>query len=92
MVWVIQGADKVWRLFEVNRNLRNWSIYGFIEQPAGHVTWQSTVRPLLPLSCHSSNPPADEELYVLHELSSTITVHAIPSFPNGTSPFLGNVS
>lgn len=31
-------------------------------------------------------------LYTLHELSSTLTVQKVPSYPNGTSQILSNVS
>ena len=41
---------------------------------------------------HSPISSTDDELYVLHELSSTLTVQSVPSFPNGTSPIIGNVS
>ncbi|KAF7977386.1 hypothetical protein HWV62_4001 [Athelia sp. TMB] len=72
------GADKVWRLSEVNGNPGTWSIHGFIQQPTGSGPRHMAIY--------------NDELYIIHELSSTLTVQAIPSFPNGTTPFLGNVS
>ena len=36
--------------------------------------------------------PTDEEIYTIHEKSSTLTVQKVPPAPNGTSPFLGNVT
>ncbi|KAF5340451.1 hypothetical protein D9758_013557 [Tetrapyrgos nigripes] len=34
----------------------------------------------------------DDRLFTLHELASTLTVQAIPAFPNGTSQIISNVS
>lgn len=36
--------------------------------------------------------PLDNMLYILHELSSTLTLQEVPSYPNGTSQTLSNVS
>ncbi|KII85533.1 hypothetical protein PLICRDRAFT_31719 [Plicaturopsis crispa FD-325 SS-3] len=70
------GGDKVWRLG--NDGSENWTIHGFIEQPANSGPRHMAVY--------------NDELYVLHELSSTLTVQAIPPAPNGTTPLLANVS
>ena len=34
----------------------------------------------------------DNKLYTLHELTSTLTLQEVPSYPNGTSQILSNVS
>lgn len=56
-------------------------------------TWQYTV--CGPLSCEQkcqNKRDPDDRLFILHELSSTLTVQAMPSAPNGTSPILSDVS
>lgn len=47
---------------------------------------------LNPRPSHSLNFTSDERLYTLHELSSTLTLQAIPPAPNGTTPLIANVS
>lgn len=71
------GGDKVWRLGECSPP-GNWSIHGFIEQPKGSGPRHMAIR--------------DDYLYVLHETASTLSVQKIPSYPNGTSPFISVVS
>lgn len=71
---------------------------GLFSSPLARVRdiWRSTVCDDFSYSmkCKSVNPKyqLDDELYALHELSSTLTVQAVPPAPNGTTPFLGNVS
>ncbi|KZP30563.1 putative isomerase YbhE [Athelia psychrophila] len=73
------GADKVWRLSEApGGDPGHWAIHGFIQQPKGSGPRHMAIY--------------NAELYIIHELSSTLTVQAIPAFPNGTSTLLGNVS
>ncbi|KAJ7636470.1 putative isomerase YbhE [Roridomyces roridus] len=71
------GGDKVWRIGQTGA-AGNFSIHGLIQHPKGTGPRHMAI--------------ADDFLYVLHETVSTITKQAIPSFPNGTSPILANVS
>ncbi|EKM53237.1 uncharacterized protein PHACADRAFT_147588 [Phanerochaete carnosa HHB-10118-sp] len=71
------GADKVWRLVEDGAP-GNWKIQGFIQQPTGSGPRHIATR--------------GDTLYVLHELSSTLTQQLIPAPPNGTTPLIANAS
>jgi len=70
------GSDKVWRLSRPDGG--NYSITGSIPQPAGSGPRHIQI--------------SDDRLYVLHELASTLTVEAIPSFPNGTSKIISSAA
>ncbi|KAL0958790.1 hypothetical protein HGRIS_014111 [Hohenbuehelia grisea] len=71
------GGDKIWRLVQ-DGSPGSWRIQGFIEQPKGSGPRHIAIH--------------NDRLYTLHELSSTLTVQAVPPSPNGTSPLLDNVS
>ncbi|KAF8904590.1 putative isomerase YbhE [Mucidula mucida] len=72
------GSDTVWRLVE-DGSPGNWKIAGSIDQPKGSGPRHIVVY--------------DELLYTLHELSSTLTVQAIPTLgATNTSALLANVS
>lgn len=72
------GADKIWRLTE-DGSPGNWKINGFIEQPQG-----SGPRHIAIL---------DDQLYTIHEHSSTLTLQNIPPSPiNTAAPLIANVS
>ncbi|KAJ7725742.1 Lactonase, 7-bladed beta-propeller-domain-containing protein [Mycena olivaceomarginata] len=71
------GSDMIWRLSPDGKP-GVYSITGEIPQPLGSG----------PRHMRISN----NRLYVLHELTSTLTVQAIPSFPNGTSTIISTAS
>ncbi|THU98631.1 hypothetical protein K435DRAFT_660635 [Dendrothele bispora CBS 962.96] len=71
------GGDIIWRLTQ-NIATGNWSITGSIPQPP------SSGPRHIAVSC--------DRLFTLHELASTLTVQAIPAFPNGTSEIIDMVS
>jgi len=71
------GADKIWRLVE-NGSPGRWKVNGFIGQPKGSGPRHIAIR--------------DNQLYTLHELSSTLTLQNIPLSSSTTAPLLANVS
>ncbi|THH31642.1 hypothetical protein EUX98_g2531 [Antrodiella citrinella] len=71
------GADRIWRLVE-NGSPGNWRIQGDIVQPLGSGPRHIAIR--------------GNTLYVLHELSSTLTQQQIPPAPNGTSSIVASFS
>jgi len=71
------GGDKVWRIGQTGAP-GNFSIHGLIPQPKG-----SGPRHMAILG---------DFMYVLHETANLLTMQAIPSYPNGTSPFLANAT
>ncbi|KAF7303818.1 putative isomerase YbhE [Mycena indigotica] len=71
------GADMIWRLSPSGK-AGVYSITGQIPQPTGSG----------PRHMRISN----DRLYTLHELSSTLTVQTIPSYPNGTSHIISTAS
>ncbi|KAI0794979.1 putative isomerase YbhE [Abortiporus biennis] len=71
------GADRIWRLVQ-NGSPSEWKIQGQITQPQGSGPRHIAVR--------------GNMLYVLHELSSTLTQQLIPPAPNGTTPLIANFS
>jgi 6-phosphogluconolactonase (cycloisomerase 2 family) len=72
------GGDKVWRLKQ-NGAPGSWDIAGFIPQPKGSGPRHIAV--------------VQDRLFVLHELSSTLTLQTIPSSPSVTNvPLIANVS
>ncbi|KAG6856871.1 hypothetical protein H0H87_012688 [Tephrocybe sp. NHM501043] len=85
------GGDRIWRLAP---SAGNYSIQGFIPQPAGsgprHIAISSK---RLNLSyVVSSKRSSDDRLFTLHELTSTLTVQAIPAAPNGTAFIIASAS
>ncbi|KAJ7282251.1 Lactonase, 7-bladed beta-propeller-domain-containing protein [Mycena rebaudengoi] len=80
------GSDMIWRLSPDGKP-GVYSITGEIPQPLG-----SGPRHMRISTPDSQRRPADNRLYVLHELASTLTVQAIPSFPNGTSTIISTAS
>ncbi|KAH7890467.1 Lactonase, 7-bladed beta-propeller-domain-containing protein [Phlebopus sp. FC_14] len=73
-----KGNDKIWRLGEVDGQPGNFTAHGDIQQPIGSGPRHIRIR--------------DNMLYTLHELSSTLTLQAVPTAPNGTTTILSNVS
>ncbi|KAH0828711.1 Lactonase, 7-bladed beta-propeller-domain-containing protein [Lanmaoa asiatica] len=73
-----KGSDKIWRLGEVDCNPGDYAVHGYIQQPIGSGPRHIRIR--------------DNMLYTLHELTSTLTLQEVPSYPNGTSQILSNVS
>ncbi|KAJ3483213.1 hypothetical protein NLI96_g6466 [Meripilus lineatus] len=71
------GADKIWRLIE-NGSPGNWKIQGSISQPTGSGPRHIAIH--------------DNTLFVLHELSSTLTQQTIPQAPNGSSQITASFS
>ncbi|KAJ7149021.1 Lactonase, 7-bladed beta-propeller-domain-containing protein [Mycena crocata] len=71
------GGDTIWRLTP-SGGPGVYSITGSIPQPKGSG----------PRHIRISN----NRLYTLHELASTLSVQAIPSAPNGTSPVISTAS
>ncbi|KAF8991043.1 Lactonase, 7-bladed beta-propeller-domain-containing protein [Cyathus striatus] len=71
------GGDMVWRLIQ-NGPPGTFKIQGSIPQPSGSGPRHIAIY--------------GDRLFTLHELSSTLTVQAIPAAPNGTSTILANVS
>ncbi|KAJ7852583.1 Lactonase, 7-bladed beta-propeller-domain-containing protein [Mycena leptocephala] len=71
------GGDKIWRIGETGAPGK-FSIHGLIPQPKG-----SGPRHMAILG---------DSMYVLHETANLLTKQAIPSYPNGTSPFLASVT
>ncbi|CAK5262005.1 unnamed protein product [Mycena citricolor] len=71
------GSDKVWRL-SPDKKEGVYSITGFIPQPGGSGPRHMAI--------------ANNRLYVVHELASTLTVQAIPRAPNGTASIIDSVS
>ncbi|KAF7354367.1 Isomerase YbhE [Mycena venus] len=69
------GGDKVWRIGRTGAP-GDFSIHGLIEQPKG-----SGPRHMAILG---------DSMYVLHETANLLTKQRIPSYPNGTSPFLAS--
>ncbi|KAJ3554002.1 hypothetical protein NM688_g3325 [Phlebia brevispora] len=75
------GADRIWRLVE-NGSPGDWRIQGLIVQPTGSG----------PRHIATRGEPVGNMLYVLHELSSTLTQQIVPLPPNGTTPLIANMS
>ncbi|KDQ53879.1 hypothetical protein JAAARDRAFT_38844 [Jaapia argillacea MUCL 33604] len=73
------GQDKLWRLTQ-NATTGEWYIQGDIQQPTGSGPRH--------MALHGNN----SDLYVIHELASTLTAQVLPMAPNGTTPFLSNYS
>jgi len=73
-----KGNDKIWRLGEVDGNPGDYVVHGEIQQPIGSGPGHLRIR--------------DNMLYAIHELASTLTLQEVPSYPNGTSQILSNVS
>ncbi|KAJ6615216.1 Lactonase, 7-bladed beta-propeller-domain-containing protein [Mycena sp. CBHHK59/15] len=71
------GGDTVWRLSETTAP-GNFSIHGSIPQPKGTGPRHMAI--------------LDHFIYLLHETANTITKQRVPSYPNGTSPVLFNVT
>ncbi|KAJ7059585.1 putative isomerase YbhE [Mycena amicta] len=71
------GGDKIWRIGQVGAP-GNFSIHGLIEHPKGTGPRHMAI--------------FDSDLFVLHETANLITKQAIPSYPNGTSPFLAEAT
>ncbi|KAF9450821.1 putative isomerase YbhE [Macrolepiota fuliginosa MF-IS2] len=72
------GQDKIWRLAKSATDPTSFEIQGEIPQPAGSGPRHIAIH--------------DDRLFTIHELSSTLTVQAIPSAPNGTSSIISSVS
>ncbi|THH03776.1 hypothetical protein EW145_g6014 [Phellinidium pouzarii] len=73
------GADKIWRLVQTAPDTPgSWDIQGFIQQPNGSGPRHIALK--------------DDYLYVVHELSSTLTSQHLPAAPNGTSSLTANFS
>ncbi|KAG6828635.1 hypothetical protein H0H92_007227 [Tricholoma furcatifolium] len=70
------GADKIWRLAPSPAG--NYFIQGFIPQPVNSGPRHIAI--------------ANDRLFVLHELASSLTVQRIPAPPNGTAPIIDSVS
>ncbi|KAF7324747.1 putative isomerase YbhE [Mycena kentingensis (nom. inval.)] len=71
------GADTIWRL-SPGGTPGVYSITGQIPQPKGSGPRHGRL--------------SKNRLYTLHELSSTLSVQTIPSYPNGTSTTISTVS
>ncbi|KAK6977302.1 isomerase YbhE [Favolaschia claudopus] len=71
------GGDKVWRIGQTGAP-GEFGIHGFIQQPLGSGPRHMRI--------------LDNFMYVLHETANLLTKQAIPSYPNGTSPFLASVN
>ncbi|KXN85626.1 hypothetical protein AN958_10963 [Leucoagaricus sp. SymC.cos] len=72
----ILGQDTIWRLTSDSSN--NWVISGSIPSKAGSGPRHMAIY--------------EDRLFVLHELSSTLTVQEMPQAPNGTSVVVSDVS
>jgi len=72
-----KGGDKIWRLVE-NGAPGDWKIEGFVEAPLGSGPRHMRVH--------------DDQMVVIHELASTLTLQYVPSQPNGTTTILSDVS
>ncbi|EGN94490.1 hypothetical protein SERLA73DRAFT_114730 [Serpula lacrymans var. lacrymans S7.3] len=72
-----KGNDKIWRLTQ-NGSAGDWKIQGLIEQP--QYSGPRHIRIY------------QDMLYTVHELASTLTLQAVPSPPNGTTPILADLS
>ncbi|KAN0082535.1 Lactonase, 7-bladed beta-propeller domain containing protein [Tylopilus felleus] len=73
-----KGTDKIWRLGEVDSNPGNYVVHGEIQHPSGSGPRHIHIR--------------DKMLYTIHETASTLTLQEVPSYPNGTSKILSQVS
>ncbi|KAF8142704.1 Lactonase, 7-bladed beta-propeller-domain-containing protein [Mycena galopus ATCC 62051] len=71
------GGNKVWRIGRTGAP-GNFSIHGLVEQPQGTGPRHMAI--------------LDDVMYVLHETANLLTAQYIPSYPNGTSPFLANAT
>ncbi|KAJ7635685.1 Lactonase, 7-bladed beta-propeller-domain-containing protein, partial [Mycena polygramma] len=71
------GGDKLWRIGQTGAP-GNFSIHGLIPHPKGSGPRHMAV--------------LDNSIYVLHETANLLTKQAVPSYPNGTSPFLASVT
>lgn len=71
------GADTIWRLTR-NGGPGKYKIIGSIPQPLGSGPRHIAI--------------FNDRLFTLHELSSTLSVQAIPAAPNGTSAIIDTVS
>ncbi|KAF8066694.1 Lactonase, 7-bladed beta-propeller-domain-containing protein [Lyophyllum atratum] len=71
------GGDTIWRLARASAS-GDYQIQGSIPQPKGSGPRHIAI--------------ANNRLFVLHELSSTLSVQTLPSFPNGTSTLLATSS
>lgn len=71
------GGDKIWRLGKCSTT-GEYTIHGFIAHPTGSGPRHIAI--------------VNDILYTVHETASTLTSQKIPSYPNGTSEFISNVS
>ncbi|KAJ6596340.1 Lactonase, 7-bladed beta-propeller-domain-containing protein [Mycena vulgaris] len=71
------GGDKIWRMGEAGAP-GNFGIHGSIEHPEGTGPRHMAI--------------LDDSIYVIHETANTITKQAVPTYPNGTSPIVANVT
>ncbi|KAF7292658.1 Isomerase YbhE [Mycena indigotica] len=72
------GGDKIWRIGQVGGGAGDFAIHGFIQHPKGTGPRHMAI--------------LGSDLFVLHETANLLTKQAIPSYPNGTSPFLANAT
>ena len=82
------GADTVWRLGRSSTSNGQWSVQGQVKQPKGsgprHIIFQGT--PLyLKSQIQVVNTFLGDRAFTLHELSSTLALHSIPSNPKDTA-------
>ncbi|KAJ7618055.1 Lactonase, 7-bladed beta-propeller-domain-containing protein [Roridomyces roridus] len=71
------GGDKLWRMGQVGA-AGDFGIHGLTQHPKGTGPRHFAI--------------ADNYIYVLHETANTLIKQSVPSYPNGTSPILYNVS
>ncbi|KAG5645656.1 hypothetical protein DXG03_005493 [Asterophora parasitica] len=72
------GGDTVWRLSATNTATGSYAIKGQIAQPKG-----SGPRHIAFLN---------QRLFTIHELDNTLTIHTIPTVPNGTASLLASAN
>ena len=91
-----QGNDKIWRLGEVDGSPGDYVVHGEIQQPIGSGPRHIRIRGMPSSHTVSSvlfvDSAPDNMMYTIHELASTLTLQEVPSYPNGTSQILSNVS
>ena len=91
-----KGNDKIWRVGEVDGNPGNYAIHGEIQHPIGSGPRHVRIRGDRPHNLFRRllliDPAPDNLLYTLHELSNTLTLQEVPSYPNGTSQIISSVS
>ncbi|EIW75591.1 putative isomerase YbhE [Coniophora puteana RWD-64-598 SS2] len=73
-----RSGDTIWRIGQDGDSAGQWSLHGQIQHPNG--TGPRHIRVV------------DNMLYTVHEFASTLTMQAVPSYPNGTSDIIANVS